>query len=122
MLESLYHYKATVIKVVDGDTIDVRVDLGFNVFHKVRLRLMGLNTAELRSANLEEKAEGLAAREYVKAWFDKRGYDVVVNTVMDKSEKYGRILADVYDPAGLDCLNNDMLASGIAKPYFGGKK
>lgn len=118
----LYWYKAKVVKVIDGDTLDIDVDLGFDVWHCMRVRLNGINAAESRTSNLEEKKLGLEAKEYVKTWFDKRGYEIKIRTFKDKTEKYGRVLAEVYDLNGLDCLNTDMIESNMAKPYFGEKR
>ena len=66
--ESLYHYRAKVVRTVDGDTIDVELDLGFDITLKARVRLVGINTPESRTRDLEEKAAGLAAKEYVGKW------------------------------------------------------
>lgn len=118
----LYWYMADVKKIVDGDTLDITVDLGFDIYTTMRVRLFGVNAAETRSTNVEEKKLGLAAKEYVKTWLDTRGYQIKVKTFKDKTEKYGRILADVYDTMGVDCLNMDLLESNMAKPYFGEKR
>lgn len=118
----VYWYRATVVKIVDGDTLDVDVDLGFSIYHTIRIRLNGLNTAELKSSSLAERQEAISAKEYVKKWFDTHGYNILINTKKDKTEKYGRILAEVYDSSILDNLNNDLIREGLAKPYFGEKK
>ena len=118
----LYWYLAEVKKVIDGDTLDISVDLGFNIYTNIRVRLFGLNTPETRSADIEEKKLGLVAKEYVKTWLDTRYYQVKVKTFKDKTEKYGRILAEIYDMSGVDCLNIDLLESNIAKPYHGEKR
>jgi micrococcal nuclease len=118
----LYCYKAEVVKVVDGDTLDLHIDLGFDIAFNLRVRLAGVNAPETRTGDLEEKAAGLAAKEYVKSWLDRRGYSVFIRTEKDKAEKYGRILANVFDITGVDCLNNDMVTDNMAKPYFGGKR
>jgi len=118
----LYWYMAEVKKIIDGDTLDISVDLGFDIYMTMRVRLFGLNTPETRSVDIEEKKRGLAAKEYVKTWLDTRSYQIKIKTFKDKTEKYGRILADVYDTLGVDCLNVDLLESNMAKPYHGEKR
>jgi micrococcal nuclease len=115
-----YWYRASVVKVIDGDTLDIDIDLGFDIWHSIRVRLYGIDAAEVRSSNAEIKESGLKAKEFVKNWFDRRGYNILIQTKRDKTEKYGRILAEVY--SGLDNLNNDLITEGLAKPYFGVKK
>ena len=89
-----YWYKASFLKVVDGDTMDLMVDLGFQVHHKIRVRLYGVNTPECRTKDLIEKALGLKAKDFTKEWF--YNHEVVfVKTIVDKNEKYGRVLLRV---------------------------
>jgi len=123
MAEGLeYFYKAKVDRVVDGDTIDFIVDLGFSVFHKIRVRLYGVNTPESRTKDLQEKALGLAAKEYVDDWFDGCA-NVFIQTLKDSGGKYGRILAYVYaDAAKTACLNTQIIDAGHGVEYFGGKR
>lgn len=118
----LYWYKAKVVKVIDGDTLDLDIDLGFDIWHSIRVRLFGVDTPETRSSNIEEKQAGTLAKEYVKKWLDTNGYDIMIQTFKAKTEKYGRILADVYDKGSSKCLNTELIAENLAKPYFGGKK
>ncbi len=120
---SPYWYNAKVLGVVDGDTMDLMVDLGFNVHHKIRVRLYGLNTPESRTKDLAEKALGLKAKQFTKDWLD-RHQQVFVQTIADKNEKYGRDLANinssdkVNDPSTA-CLNEDIKSAGYAREYFG---
>ena len=65
---SLYQYRAKVVHIVDGDTIDVQLDLGFDITYKARIRFQGVNTPESRTRDLEEKALGLAAKDFVGRW------------------------------------------------------
>jgi micrococcal nuclease len=111
-------YNAEVKRIVDGDTFDVLIDLGFDTFRKGRVRLYGVNTPESRTKNLEEKKLGLAAKEFTDQWISAAGHKVKIETILDKNEKYGRILARVWDEAGA-CLNTDIVASGLAREYFG---
>lgn len=120
---SPYWYNATVLGVVDGDTVDLMVDLGFSVHHRIRVRLYGVNTPESRTKDAAEKELGLKAKQFTKDWLD-RHKQVFVQTVADKNEKYGRVLANVYssnkvgDPATA-CLNEDIKSAGYAREYFG---
>lgn len=118
-----YWYQGSVLRVVDGDTIDLMVDLGFSIHHKIRVRLYGINTPESRTKNLEEKALGLKAKEYVSDWLDNHK-TVFIKTVVDKNEKYGRVLAEIYSSADINdektaCLNTDIIEAGHARSYFG---
>jgi micrococcal nuclease len=111
-------YNAEVKKIVDGDTFDILIDLGFDTFRKGRVRLYGVNTPESRTTNLEEKKLGLAAKEFTDQWITAAGSKIKIETILDKNEKYGRILARVWNEAG-SCLNTDIVASGLAREYFG---
>lgn len=111
-------YNAEVKKTIDGDTFDIFIDLGFDTFKHGRVRLYGVNTPESRTSNLEEKKMGLAAKEFTDQWLSSANHKVKIETIIDKNEKYGRILAKVYNEAGA-CLNTDIVAAGLAREYFG---
>jgi micrococcal nuclease len=118
----MYNYSAKVIRVVDGDTMDVLVDLGFCVHFRVRLRLSGIDCPETHGA--VAVPEGLTAMQFTK---DKvEGKQVILKT--HKQEKYGRYLAEVFIPDDKGNLKiegklNDMLVqANLARPYFGAKK
>jgi len=111
-------YNAEVKKVVDGDTFDIIIDLGFDTLKKGRVRLYGVNTPESRTSNAEEKKMGLAAKEFTDQWLTKANHKVKIETIIDKNEKYGRVLARVWDESG-NCLNEDIIKSGLAREYFG---
>lgn len=118
-----YWYGATVFKVIDGDTVELVVDLGFNIHHKIRVRLYGVNTPELRTKDLAEKEMGMKAKHYTQDWLTKHKW-VFVNTVTDKNDKYGRMLSRIYSSDKIDdtttaCLNTDIVESGFARKYFG---
>jgi len=120
---SPYWYNGKVLKTVDGDTVDLMVDLGFNVHHKIRVRLFGVNTPESRTKDAIEKEMGLKAKTFTHDWLD-RHQNVFVQTVADKNEKYGRVLANIYssnlvDDPSTACLNKDIVAAGYAREYFG---
>lgn len=118
-----FWYGATILNVVDGDTVDLMVDLGFNVHHKIRVRLYGINTPESRTKDLKEKELGLKAKKFVEDWCSNHKW-VFVNTIPDKNDKYGRVLARIYSSDDINnpqtaCLNIDMIQSGNAREYFG---
>ena len=114
----MYEYRCTLRRVVDGDTIDVDVDLGFKVtLSNERVRLQGINTAESRTKNKAEKILGLAAKERLKELLPKK---FTIKTTKDGKGKFGRILAEPI----VDGVNicQKMVDEGHAKNYFGGKK
>jgi len=117
-----YFYKASLDRVVDGDTVDLNLDLGFNVWHKVRVRLNGVNTPESRTRDLEEKALGLAAKDFVSNWLGKCDH-VFVQTKKDAKGKFGRVLGTIYgDIEMMSCLNVDIISSGHGVEYHGGSR
>jgi micrococcal nuclease len=109
----VYRLKA-VAKVVDGDTVDLDLDLGFSITLRQRVRLYGIDAPEVRTKDPIEKAKGLASQAFVSQWFE-RGGDVLVRT--SKEEKYGRMLADCYRE-GEPSLCTELLERGLAKPYL----
>lgn len=118
-----FWYGATVLNVIDGDTIDLMIDLGFNIHHKIRVRLYGVNTPESRTKDLAEKEMGLKAKSFTKDWLTNHKW-VYVNTIPDKNDKYGRILARIYSSDDINaattaCLNKDIIQSGYAREYYG---
>ena len=120
----MYTYSADVVKIIDGDTIDVNIHLGFNVIlYKQRIRLMGIDTPESRTRNLEEKKRGLISKQYV---VDKCpvGSRIVIES-LDRG-KFGRILGNIWETgheAHPDTsINKRMIADGFAVEYFGGNK
>ena len=114
------YYVKKVSKVVDGDTIDVEIDLGFDISFSSRVRLAGIDTPESRTTDKMEKALGLEAKAYLKQQIDSAKTVVIKTEKMDSSEKYGRILADVY----LDdlCINDWLIKENYAVKYNGGTK
>jgi micrococcal nuclease len=103
----------SVHKVVDGDTIDADIDLGFDISLTKRIRLAGVDTPESRTTDAKEKALGLE----VKEWLKKK---LVKTELPDSTEKYGRILGRLF--ADGVCLNDRMIAEGYAWEYDGGTK
>ena len=119
----MYEYFVKEVKnVVDGDTIDVIIDLGFDILFASRVRLAGIDTPESRTTDKAEKALGLEAKEYLKKQL-KDAKSVVIRTEkMDSSEKYGRILGWVYVNGESESLNNKMINDGYAWGYLGETK
>jgi micrococcal nuclease len=119
----MYEYRVKkVTNVVDGDTIDVDIDLGFSVSFSQRLRLAGIDTPESRTTNKVEKALGLESKDYLKYKL-KDAKEVVVKTEKpDSSEKYGRILGWVYVDGSTKSVNEMMIEDGYAWGYLGETK
>jgi micrococcal nuclease len=113
----MYHYKIKKIeRIVDGDTLDVSIDLGFGVTLSHRVRLKDVDAAETRTKDLIEKTEGLAAKVWIEKELSREGEWVIETT---KEDKYGRILGTLYIVGDPVTLNERMLNEGIAKPYLG---
>jgi micrococcal nuclease len=119
----MYEYFVKEVKnVVDGDTIDVIIDLGFDILFSSRVRLAGIDTPESRTTDKAEKALGLEAKDYLKKQL-KDAKSVVIRTEkMNSSEKYGRILGWVYVNGDSESLNNKMINDGYAWGYLGETK
>ena len=119
----MYEYRVKkLVGVVDGDTIDVDIDLGFNVSYSQRVRLAGIDTPESRTKDRFEKTLGLEAKEYVKSKL-KDATDIVIKTELpDSSEKYGRILGWVYINGSKKSINEQMIEDGYAWNYMGETK
>jgi|TARA_Y100000310_G_scaffold280419_1_gene300143 micrococcal nuclease len=121
MKDNLYHYRATVLRVVDGDTVDVMLELGFNVSLKERVRLYGINAPESRTRDKLEKVKGLASKDFVVEWTEDHADEIVIVTRIDKRGKYGRVLGTIMTESG-ENLNELMIKEGHAVEYFGGKR
>jgi len=119
----MYEYRVKkVLKIVDGDTIDVDIDLGFSVSFTQRVRLAGIDTPESRTTDLKEKALGLEVKEYLKHLLEN-AEDIVIQTEKpDSSEKYGRILGWLFINDEDTSLNEKMINEGYAWEYDGGTK
>lgn len=116
-----YHVKK-VTKVVDGDTIDVEIDLGFDISFSSRVRLAGIDTPESRTTNKEEKVLGLEVKEKLKKVIDSAKVIVIRTEKMDSSEKYGRILGWLYLDGAEQSVNEALIAGGYAWEYMGDTK
>ena len=117
----MYEYKCKVIRVVDGDTVDVDIDLGFGVWlHKERVRIQGIDTPESRTRDKVEKRFGLLAKEELKVLLDDDNVKLITMKY-DAKGKFGRILGDFRTPQG-DLLTQKLMAEGHAVGYNGGNK
>lgn len=116
------YYVKKVTKVVDGDTIDVDIDLGFDISFSSRVRLAGIDTPESRTTDKMEKALGLEAKAYLKHEIDAAKTVVIKTEKMDSSEKYGRILGWVFLDGATVSLNEKMIQDGHARGYMGDTK
>jgi len=105
-----FTYVAAVLKVYDGDTITVDLDLGFNILFKTKLRLYGINAPEMRG---KEKKQGTRSRDWLRRKI--LGKFILVYTFKDKKGKYGRYLAKIYMPKKLTTVNSEMVNKGYAK-------
>jgi micrococcal nuclease len=116
----MYEYACKVERVVDGDTIDVVLDLGFDVSFKSRVRLYGIDTPESRTRDLDEKARGKMATAFLKEAIDS-GEKVVIQTKLkDSRGKFGRVLGDVIVD-GIN-INQELITNNYAVAYFGQSK
>lgn len=106
-----YEYNATVLRVVDGDTVDVEVDLGFHIFIQMKLRLIGVNAPELK------EDAGKVARDALTVLLPF-GKQVTINTVRDRQEKYGRYLATIHTSGLSESVNDWLVDKGYAVRYM----
>ena len=112
----------TITKVVDGDTIDADIDLGFDISLSKRIRLADIDTPESRTTNAKEKAMGLESKEWLKKALEG-AKDILIKTELpDSTEKYGRIIGHLFINNEDDSLNNKMIVEGYALQYTGGTK
>jgi micrococcal nuclease len=126
----MYEYKAVVERVVDGDTIDVIIDLGFKTWKKVRVRMEGINTPESRTRDLEEKKRGLAAKDRLVEILELNNNECVLH--VSGVGKFGRAIASVFvtslsptrDDSSLTLINvnQQLITEGHAVSYDGGKR
>ena len=119
----MYEYRVKkVLAVIDGDTIDVDIDLGFNVSYTQRVRLAGIDTPESRTKDLKEKALGLEVKDYLSKRLKDAKVIVIKTELPDSTEKYGRILGWLYVDGEKLSVNESMIKEGYAWTYDGGTK
>ena len=116
----MYEYNCTVTRVVDGDTIDVILDLGFSVLHKCRVRLYGIDTPESRTKNKDEKARGKLAAKYLEDSINNGTEIILRSKLKDSKGKYGRVLGEII----VDSINinQSMIEKYLAVQYTGQSK
>jgi micrococcal nuclease len=119
----MYEYRVKqILKIVDGDTIDVVIDLGFDISFTSRVRLAGIDTPESRTTDAREKILGVEVKEYLKKALEG-ATDIVIRTEkVDSSEKYGRILGWLFVNKQTSSLNTELVNKGYAWSYDGGTK
>ena len=125
--KSCYNFRVTeIVKVIDGDTIDVVIDLGFNLSKKERVRIAGVDTPEKRTRNKEEKALGIDATYWLKNELETAitgADDLIIRTeLVGGTGKYGRLLGWCYIGDSDVSLNERMIEQGYAWEYDGGTK
>jgi len=117
----MYTYKAKLIRVINGDTLDIEIDLGFDLSIKQRLKLYGVDTPDSRSTDLEIRQKGLDVKQRVIEVLTK---EFTVTTILNKRGKYGRILGKIYIVDEKDnkvCINELLVEEGHASRYNIGK-
>jgi micrococcal nuclease len=115
----MYEYMIMeVVKVVDGDTLDVIIDVGFNMLRKDRIRINRIDTPESKTTDEYEKKLGLDAKKFVSEWV-KKSKQIRIKTIKD--DKYGRILGELFNENN-ECLNNLLIENGYAWEYDGTTK
>lgn len=118
----MYTYKARLIRVIDGDTVDAEIDLGFGVYMKQRVRLYGVNTPASRAKNSDERELGLASKQRLTEILTK---EFIIETILNKRGKFGRILGVLYTEEADGTrtnINQKLVSEGFAKEYFGAIK
>jgi|TARA_R110002012_G_scaffold137108_1_gene291583 micrococcal nuclease len=119
----MYTYKIDVLRVIDGDTIDANIDLGFDISVKKRIRFLGINTPESRTRDLEEKARGLAAKARVQELLDQADE---IHLTSHGVGKFGRCLGEIdfscAEGLTMKNLNTQLVEEGHAVEYNGGKR
>ena len=116
-----HNYSAKLMRVVDCDTCDAMIDLGFDTWVKKRIRFYGVDTWESRTRNKEEKVKGLAAKAYVKDLLENSD-DWKFSIISHGKGKYGRVLGELFVKGHEKSVNELLKENGHASEYYGGKK
>lgn len=120
----MYTYNAKVLRVIDGDTLDCEIDLGFFVKIEKRVRLTGIDTPEKNSRIVTEREKAAKATARVKYSIENK--TIIIETELDKDDKYGRVLGTVYetelDYKNKTSLNDKLISEDLAYIYSGGKR
>ena len=118
----MYEYSCEVTRVVDGDTVDVIIDLGFDISYKSRVRLYGIDTPESRTRDKDEKVRGLMSKDFLVDMLGKG--DVITKTKKDKKGKFGRILGELHvgNKGRSVNINKSLIDNFLAVEYYGQSK
>ena len=111
-----------IYKVIDGDTIDASIDLGFGIYLTRKIRLAGIDTPESRTTDVKEKIMGLESKDWLKHRVENAQCILIKTELPDSTEKYGRIIGHLFINGQETSLNNQMITSGYALAYDGGTK
>ena len=116
----MYEYSCTVERVVDGDTIDVVLDLGFDILYRSRVRLYGIDTPESRTRDKDEKARGKMASAFLKEAIEGGNKIVIQTKLKDSRGKFGRVLGNIV--VDEENINQSMIDANLAVAYYGQSK
>jgi len=122
MTDPRYHYRCRLLDVIDGDTVELEVELGFHARLTVRVRLEGIDTPELRGKTTDERRGAQDAQALVAQWCEARADRIIVRTVRDGRDKFGRLLATLIDQDTGETLQDSLIAAKLAVPYDGQSK
>ena len=115
-----FSYNATVVKIIDGDTVDALIDVGFSIMTKKRIRFRGINTPESRTRDKDEKVKGLAAKDRVVQLLSENDNKFILKSY--GVGKYGRCLGELFVDAHEESINQVLINEGHATEYWGGKR
>tara|TARA_B100000287_G_scaffold305165_1_gene288396 strand:+ start:235 stop:603 length:369 start_codon:yes stop_codon:yes gene_type:complete len=122
----MYEYRVTIDRVVDGDTVDCWIDLGYHTQVHKRIRFIGINAPETRTRDKEEKARGLKAKEWLQHKIDPKyvGSETEIYLKSHGLGKYGRVLGEIFIQSGKSkkSITKMMLSEGLVVEYDGGKR
>ena len=122
----MYEYRVSIDRVVDGDTVDCWIDLGYNLKIHKRIRFAGVNAPETRTRNKEEKKRGLIAKEWLQNKIDPKYIGASKDIILKSYEygKYGRVIGELFIVSGSrkQSINKMMLAEGLVTEYDGGAR
>jgi len=122
MSDPRYCYRCELLDVIDGDTLDLQIDLGFYQCCRARVRLLGINTPKTRSQHVAERDAALSATAHVAQWCAARQKRLLVKTVKDNREKFGRLLGTLIDQDTGETLQDSLITANLAVPYDGQTK
>lgn len=119
MTDPRYHYRCHLRDVIDGDTVELEVELGFHARLTVRVRLEGIDTPELRGKTFDERRRAQDAQALVAQWCEARADRIILRTVRDGRDKFGRLLATLIDQDTGETVQDSLIAAKLAVPYDG---